>query len=111
MKSQPFMDQGKRSRQKLCRYQRIKFMSEQKHGWRVIKYQFSCDAKFRVPIYWVRRERTYRKYFRMRMSGRAVEKIFQFHRPFRGKSAFKMSAYRPRYGLMEKDAEVAGSDV
>jgi len=105
------MEQGKRSRRGLCRYQRIKIMNEQNHAWRVMKYQFSSGAEYRIPIYRIRRERTYRKYFRMRMSGRAVEKVFQFHRPFRGKAAFRMSAYSPRYGLVETDGDnsVSGS--
>jgi len=106
----PFIEQGKRSRRGLCRYQRIKIMNEQKHGWRVMKYQFSSGTEYRIPIYRVRRERTYREHFRMKLSGRAVEKIFQFHRPFRGKSAFRMSAYRPRYGLVEKASEDAANE-
>jgi len=95
------MDHGKRSKRGASRYERIRIINEQKHAWRVIKYQFSCEAKYRVPIYRVRRERTYRGYFRMKMSGRAVEEVFQFHRPWRGNASFKMSAYRPKYGLVE----------
>jgi Holliday junction resolvase len=80
-------------------------INEDRHAGRVMKYQFSCEAECRVPIYRVRRERAYREYFRMKMSGRSVERLFQFHRPFRGKSAFKISAYRPRFGLVEFSAE------
>jgi len=76
-------------------------MHEQRHAWLVIKYQFSCDPEYRIPVYRIRRERTFRNFFRKRTSGRAVEKVFQFHRPFRGKAAFKMSAYRPRYELVK----------
>jgi hypothetical protein len=106
-----FFDQGKRSRRGICRYQRIKLMNEQKHAWLVMKYQFSCDGEYRVPIYRVRRERAYREYFRIRLSGRAVEEVFQFHKPFRSKSAFRMSAYRPKNVLVETAVEVAGTDV
>jgi len=102
------MEQGKRSRKGLCRYQRIKIMNEQNHAWRMMKYQFSCDAECRVPIYRVRRERTYRGYFRMKLSGRRVEELLQFHRPFRGKSAFKMSAYRPKNVLVESTRDDCG---
>jgi len=102
----PFVDQGKCSRRGVCRYQRIKFKSEQKHAWLVMKYQFSCDVEYRV-----RRERIYREYFRMKLSSRAVEEVFQFHRPFRGKAAFKMSAYRPKNVLMETALEDVVTDV
>jgi len=95
------MDHGKRSRRGICQYKRIRIINEQKHAWRVMKYQFSCEAEFRIPSYQVRKERTYCKYFRMRMSSRSVEEIFQFHRRFRGKSAFRISAYRPRFELVE----------
>jgi len=101
----PFVVQGKPSKRSICRYQRIRIINEQKHAWRVMKYQFSCDAECRVPIYRVKRERAYRKYFRTRLSRRAVEEVFQFHRPFRGKNAFRMSAYRPKNILMERMAE------
>jgi len=97
----PFMDHGKRSRRGLCQYKRIKIINEQKHAWRVMKYQFSCEAEYRVPIYKVRRARTYHGSFRMKLSGRAVEEVFQFHRPWRGNASFRMSAYRPRYGLVD----------
>jgi len=107
----PFMEHGRRSRKGLCRYQRIKIMNEQRHGWLVMKYQFSSGAEYRIPIYRIRRERTYRNYFRMKLAGRATESIFQFHRPFRGKSAFRMSAFHPRFGLMKRDVDedISGS--
>jgi len=107
----PFMEYGRRLRRWLCRYQRIKIMNEQQHGWRVMKYQFSSGAEYRTPIYRIRRKRTYRKYFRIRMSGRAVEKVFQFYRPFRGKAAFKMTAYHPQYGLVETYGDNAVSGI
>jgi len=97
------MDQGERSRRGLCRYQRIKVMNEQKHAWRVIKYQFSCDEEFRIPVHWVRRGRANLNFFSMKLAGRATEKLLQFHRPFRGKGAFRMSAYRPK-NLLAEDA-------
>jgi len=106
----PFMEQGKRARRGLCHYQRIKIMNEQKHAWRVMKYQFSSSAKFRIPIYRIRRERPNRNYFRMKLAGRATEKIFQFHRPFRGKRAFRISAFRPRYGLVKNASDDAGNE-
>lgn len=99
------MEHGRLSRRGLCRYQRIKIMNEQRHGWLVMKYQFSSAAEYRIPIYRIRRERTYRKYFRMKLAGRATERVFQFHRPFRGKAAFRMSAFRPRYGLMKTNGD------
>jgi len=79
-------------------------MNEQRHAWLVMKYQFSTGVKYRIPIYRIRREREFRNFYRMKLAGRATEKVFQFHRPFRGKAAFKMSAYHPRYGLVESSA-------
>ena len=83
----PFMEHGKRLRKGLCRYQRIKIMNEQRHGWLVMKYQFSYGAEYRIPVYRIRRERTYRNYFRMKLAGKVTGSVFQFHRPFRGKAA------------------------
>jgi len=97
----PFMEHGRRSREGFCRYQRIKIMNEQRHAWLVMKYQYSCEAEYRIPIYRIRRERTYRNYFSMKLAGRATEQAFQFHRPFRGKRSFRMSAFRPKYGLVK----------
>jgi len=97
----PFMDNGKRSGRGACRYQWIKMMNEQRHAWLVMKYQFSTGVKYRIPIYRIRRERGFCEYFSLRLSGRAVEKIFQFHRPFRGKASFKITSYRPRFGLVD----------
>jgi len=78
-------------------------MNEQRHAWLVMKYLFSTGVKYRIPIYRIRRERSNRKFFRMKLASRSVEESFQFHRPFRGKAAFRMSAYRPRFGLMKSD--------
>jgi len=102
----PFMDQGARSRRGLCRYQRIRITNEQQHAWRVMKYHFSSGREYRIPIYRIRREWSYRNYFRMKLAGRSTEKEFQFHRVFRGKGAFRMSAFRPRFGLMERDVKM-----
>jgi len=102
----PFMENGKRSRRGACRYQRIKMMNEQRHAWLVMKYQFSTGVKYRIPVYRIRRERAFRNFYRMKLAGRETEKVFQFHRPFRGKAAFKMSAYRPRYGLVKTDVKM-----
>jgi len=104
----PFMDQGERSRRAFCRYQRIRIMNEQRHAWRVMKYQFSSGTEYRIPVYRIRRKRPYRKYFRMKMAGRETEKIFQFHQPFRGKGAFRMSAYRPKNLLAENGLDEHG---
>jgi len=101
----PFMENGKRSRRGCCRYQWIKMMNEQRHAWLVMKYQFSTGVKYRIPIYRIRRERAFRKYFGMKLARRSTEKIFQFHRPFRGKRAFRMSAFHPRFGLVKRDEE------
>jgi len=99
------MEHGRRSRRGLCRYQHIKIMNEQRHAWQVMKYQFSSGTEYRIPIYRIRRDRKNRKYFRMKLAGRETEKVFQFHRPFRGKRAFRMSAFRPRYGLVKTDVD------
>jgi len=97
----PFMDHGKNSKRGLGRYRRIKVMNEGKHAWRVMKYQFSSDAEGRISVYRIRIQRGYRDYFRMKLSGRAVERLLQFHRPWRGNASFRMSAYRPKNILVD----------
>jgi len=85
-------------------------MNEQRHAWLVMKYQFSTAVKYRIPIYRIRRDRAFRNFYRMKLAGRETEKVFQLHRPFRGKAAFKMSAFHPRFGFVKTHEDDADSD-
>jgi len=105
----PFMEQGRRSTKGLCRYQRIKIFNEQKYLERVMKYIFPY-VEHRVPRYRWQRKRGVHQYFRRVLSGRAVEEVFQFHRPWRGNGSFSMSSFHPQYGLADSSSEETESE-
>jgi hypothetical protein len=76
----PFFVRDKPSKRRgVCRRERIKTINEQKYLWRVMKYIFPCP-EYRIPRYRWSRKRAIHKHYRMTLSSRAVNRIFQFDR-------------------------------
>lgn len=88
-------------------YKKAKLWAEQLFLGRVERYIFPGGVEYRMPRYrWRRLGMIWvRKHFRLKLSGREVEKIFQFRRPFRGKAGFRVSAYHSKYGLVDDVSE------
>ena len=91
----------------MSRYKKAKLWAEQLFLARVERYIFPGEVKYRMPRYRWKRLGSKRKYFSLKLSGREVEKIFQFRKPFRGKAGFRVSAYHPEYGLVD-DVSING---
>jgi len=91
----------------MSRYKKAKLWADQLFLGRAERYIFPGEVEHRMPRYrWRRLDMIrVREHFRLKLSGREVEKIFQFKKPFRGKAGFRVSVYRPKYGLVDDVSE------
>lgn len=98
------MGASKRSmRRGMSRYKKARLWAEQLFLERTERYIFPGGVGHRMPRYrWKRLDMIRsRKYFRLKISSREVEKAFQFRKPFRGKAGFRISTYHPKFGLID----------